>query len=259
MASDGNGNIVSVVDKTAVVIGGTSGIGRGIARGFAEDGADVIASSRTPDRVAAVADELRDHGAETAALTCDATDAASVEALRDEVLDTFGQIDILVYAPSYIARQGVMDVEPDEWESVFDVQLTGALRATQCFASEMDTGSIIHIASASVFCTIPNVAAYACAKGGLDVLIRMAARELGPAIRVNGIRPGFIQSEQTEGTYTPGTPRFDEIARRTTNGRLGTPDELVGCAILLGSDATSYLTGEIITIDDGFIAATFVE
>lgn len=252
-------NDLTVAGKTVVVIGGTSGIGRGIALGFADDGADVIASSRTDDRVAAVAVELRDRGAETIEQTCDATEPDTVAALRDAVVDRFGGVDVLVYAPSYIARQGVMEAEPGEWDRVFDVQLTGAHRATQLFAETMDAGSIIHIASASVHCTIPKVAAYACAKGGLDVLIRMAARELGPDIRVNGIRPGFIQSEQTEGTYTEGTPRFEEIRRRTTTGRLGQPEELVGCAILLASDANSYLSGEIITVDDGFIAATFEE
>ncbi len=250
---------LTVAGKTAVVIGGTSGIGRGIALGFAENGADVVASSRTEERVASVAAELRNRDAETIEQTCDATKPETVASLRDAVVDRFGSVDVLVYAPSYIARQGVMDAEPDEWNRVFDVQLTGAHRATQLFAETMDSGSIIHIASASVYCTIPKVAAYACAKGGLDVLIKMAARELGPAIRVNGIRPGFIRSEQTEGTYTPGTPRFDEIQRRTTTGRLGDPEELVGCAVLLASDANSYLTGEIITVDDGFIAATFEE
>lgn len=250
---------VTVAGKTAVVVGATSGIGRAIALGFAEDGADVVATSRSPDRVERTAEELRERGADTLEITCDVTEREDIVDLRDAVLEEFGSIDVLVYSPSYIARETVLEVTDEQWEDVFDVQLKGAYRATQLFAREMDEGAIVHIASASAETAIPNLAAYSTAKGGIDAFTRVAAEELGPEIRVNAIRPGFVVTEQTQGTYTDGEPRFETIKDRTTQGRLGRPEEMVGAVIYLASDAAGYTTGEIVTVDDGFIAATFDE
>ncbi|WP_436928997.1 SDR family NAD(P)-dependent oxidoreductase [Halosimplex halobium] len=250
---------VTVADKTAVVIGGTSGIGRAIALGFAAEGADVVASSRTEENVERTAAEIRDRGAETVEVTCDITDRSSVETLRDETIEAFGDVDILVNSPSYIARTTVADVTDEEWDDVFGVQLRGPVRATQAFTEKMDTGSVINISSASVESAIPNLAAYSMAKGGIDAFTRVAAEEFGPEIRVNAIRPGFVVTEQTKGTYTSGEPRFETIKSRTTNGRLAEPEEMAGAAIYLASDAASYTTGEIITVDDGFLDATFEE
>ena len=249
---------VTVAEKSAVVIGGTSGIGRAIALGFAAEGADVGAASRTCERVERTAEEIREHGASTIEVTCDATDRESLRSLRDEVLDAFGGVDTLVYAPSYIARQGVAEATDAEWRKVFDVHLDGAYRAMQLFAPEMNGGgSVLHVASASAVGAIPNLAAYSAAKGGVDALTRVAADEFGPDLRVNAIRPGFVVSDQTEGTYTEGTPRFGTIKSRTCHGRLGRPEEMVGAAIYLASDAASYTTGEILTVDDGFLNHTF--
>jgi len=250
---------VTVDGKTAVVVGATSGIGRAIALGFATEGADVVATSRSAERVERTAAEIRERGAETVEVTCDATDRDDVEALRDATVEAFGGVDVLVYSPSYIARRTVMDCSEEEWGRVFDVQLEGAWRATQVFAETMDEGAVVHVASASAKTAIPNLAAYSAAKGGLDTLVRVAAEELGPDIRVNAVRPGFVVSEQTQGTYTEGEPRFETIRDRTTQGRLAEPEEMVGAAVYLASDAASYTTGEIVTVDDGFTAATFEE
>ena len=248
---------VTVEGKTAVLVGATSGIGRAIALAFAEEGADVVATSRSEERVVETADEIRNRGADTLEVTCDATERADLTALRDAVLDAFDGIDVLVYAPSYIAREPIDEVTDEQWDDVFDVQLTGAYRATQVFAEAIEEGSILHVASESARSAIPNLAAYSVAKGGLDTLVRVAAEELGPEIRVNAVRPGFIQSEQTEGTYTEGEPRFETIKERTTQERLGRPEEVAGAAVYLASDAASYTTGEIVAVDDGFGAATF--
>jgi len=248
---------VTVDGKTAVVIGATSGIGRAIALGFAADGADVVATSRSEKRVARTAAEVRERGADTLERTCDATEREDVIDLRDAVIEAFGGVDVLVYAPSYIARESVMDVSEDQWDDVFDVQVKGAYRATQVFAREMERGAIVHIASASATTAIPNLAAYSTAKGGLDAFVRVAAEELGPDIRVNAVRPGFVRTEQTQGTYTEGQPRFETIRDRTTQERLGRPEEMAGAAIYLASDAASYTTGEVVTVDDGDAAAAF--
>ncbi|MFB6105533.1 MAG: SDR family NAD(P)-dependent oxidoreductase [Halobacteriaceae archaeon] len=250
---------VTVAGKRAVCVGATSGIGRAIALGFAAEGADVVATSRSADRVAETASDLRERGADTVEVTCDVTDRSDIVDLRDAVLEAFGGVDVLVYAPSYIAREPVTEVTDEQWRDVFDVHLTGAFRATQVFAEEMDAGAILHVASASAVTAIPNLAAYSTAKGGLDSFVRVAAEELGPEIRINAIRPGFVESDQTRGTYTAGEPRYETIASRTAHGRLGRPGEMVGAAVYLASDAAGYTTGEIVTVDDGFVAATFEE
>ena len=248
---------VTVAGKRAVVIGGTSGIGRAIARAFAADGADVIATSRTEERVADTADSLRELGADTVELTCDVTDRESLERLERDVVDAFGSVDVLVNSPSYIARKGVLDASEEDWADVFDLQMDGTYRATQIFGGSMGSGSVINIASLSALVAIPNLAAYSAAKGGVDAFTRVAAEELGPEIRVNAVRPGFIVSEQTTGTYTEGTPRYETIKRRTVEGRLGDPEEVAGAVIYLASDAASYTTGEILTVDGGFTQSTF--
>ena len=250
---------ITVDGLTAVVVGGTSGIGRAIALAFAEEGADVIAASRTAAKVERTAEELRDRGARTREITCDVTDRDSVRELRDAAIEAFDEVDVLVNSPSYIARKSVTEVSEDEWRKVLDVHLDGTYRATQLFAREMDEGSVINVASASAVTAIPNLAAYSAAKGGVDAFTRVAADEFGPEVRVNAIRPGFVVSDQTTGTYTEGEPRFETIKARTTHGRLGRPEEVAGAAIYLASDAAAYTTGEIVTVDDGFINATFDE
>jgi NAD(P)-dependent dehydrogenase (short-subunit alcohol dehydrogenase family) len=250
---------VTVDGKRAVVIGGTSGIGRALARGFAADGADVVATSRSEDSVAETAAELRDLGAETIEHTCDVTDRESLVALRDATIDALGGVDVLIASQSYIARSDLSEGTEDEWDAVFDVQLTGTYRATKVFAERMDEGAIIPISSISNGLAIPNLVPYTTAKGGIDAFTRVAAKELGPEIRVNAIRPGFVRTEQTGGTYDEGTERHAEIARRTTHGRLADPEEMVGAAIYFASDAASYANGSVLTVDDGFTSDAFGE
>jgi NAD(P)-dependent dehydrogenase (short-subunit alcohol dehydrogenase family) len=142
---------------------------------------------------------------------------------------------------------------------VFDVQLDGTYRAVRTFAERMSEGAIIPVSSISNGLSIPNLVPYTAAKGGIDAFTRVAARELGPEIRVNAVRPGFVRTDQTGGTYDEGTDRHAEIVRRTTTGRLADPAEMVGAAIYLASDAASYTNGSVLTVDDGFTAATFGE
>lgn len=248
---------VSVAGKRAVVIGGTSGIGRAIALAFAADGADVVASSRTPERVAETADELRDLGAETTEVTCDVTDCASLEALCDAATETFGGVDVLVNSPSAIARKGLLDATEAEWQHVFDVQLDGVFRACQTFTRRMSTGSIVNIASLSSVVAMSGLVAYAAAKGGVDAFTRVAATELAPEIRVNAVRPGFVRTAQTADAYAEGSHRYERITRRAAIPRMARPEEIAGAAIYLASDAAGYTTGEIVTVDGGFAASAF--
>lgn len=247
---------ITVAGKRAVVIGGTSGIGRGIARAFATEGADVAATSRTPERVEDTAAELEELGADVVRETCDVTDRESLVTLRDRVCEAFGGVDVLVNSPSAIARKGVLEIDDDEWETVFDVQLKGPHRAVQTFADTLGTdggGSVINISSASSVTAIDSLAAYSAAKGATDSYTRVAARELGPEVRVNAIRPGFIRTEQTEEAYAEGTERYEAVTKRTYDDRIGEPADVASTAVFLASDASRYISGEIVTVDSGFI------
>lgn len=247
---------VTVDGQRAVVIGGTSGIGRGIARAFAAEGADVAATSRTPESVDETADELEDLGARTVRETCDVTEPESLEVLRDRVVDAFGGVDVLVNSPSAIARKGVLEVTDEEWDHVFDVQLKGPHRAIRTFADDLAAdggGSVINISSASSVTAIDELTAYSAAKGATDSYTRVCARELGPKVRVNAIRPGFIRTEQTADAYAEGTERYERVVDRTYGSRIGDPEDVAAAAIFLGSNASDYVSGEILTVDGGFI------
>lgn len=243
---------VTVDGKTAVVIGGTSGIGEGIALGFAADGADVVATSRTEDAVAETATKLREAGAETINQPCDITDRDSIDTLRDQVIDEIGSVDVLVNSAGIAAREEFLDLSEDDWGRVLDVQLTGVFRTCQSFAREMDEGSIINISSIAADLGRSRLLPYCAAKSGVNALTRCVAKELAPTIQVNAIAPGFVMTPMTEEEYGEGTEFRTRIDERTPVGRVGNREEIVGAAIYLGSDASTFTTGEVHTVDGGF-------
>ncbi|MFC4987553.1 SDR family NAD(P)-dependent oxidoreductase [Saliphagus infecundisoli] len=243
---------VSVAGKRIVVVGGTSGLGRAMSVGFAADGADVIASSRGADAVEETADLIEDHGADTARVTCDVTDGDSLEALREVVEDELGGVDAVVASQGAISRKSLLDIEDDDWEFVTSVALDGVRRVTQTFAPAMEEGAIINISSLTARLAMADLPAYTAAKGGVEALTRASAKELAPEIRVNAIAPGFFITPQNEDTYAEGTEKRRTIDERTPLGRVGDREELVGAAMYLASDAASFVTGEVLTVDGGF-------
>lgn len=248
---------VTVDGKTAVVVGGTSGIGRAIALAFAEEGANVVPTSRTEERVAATAAEVRERGSEALEAICDVTDRDSLESLADATTDRFGGVDVVVNSSSAIARSSVSDVTDEEWDHVLDVQLTGVHRTVQTFANRTELESVVNIASLSSVLGIDGLAAYSTAKGGIDGYTHAAAKDLGPDVRVNAVRPGFIATAQTADAYAEGSHRYERVTSRAPSGRIGRPEDVAGAVVYLASDAASYVTGETITIDGGFTPSAF--
>jgi len=248
---------VTVSGKRAVVVGGTSGIGEAVALGFAAEGADVIATSRTESKVADTARKLHDRGATTAEVTCDVTDQSTIDDVCETAVETLGGVDVLVTSAGAISRRRVDEITQSEWDHVFDVQLDGVYRAIQTFSRAMDGGSVVNVSSLAARSAIAEASAYAAAKGGVEALTRVAAKELAPDVRVNAIAPGFVITPQNEETYAPGTAKRKRIDERAPMGRVADREEIVGAAVYLASDAASYTTGEVLTVDGGFADSVF--
>jgi NAD(P)-dependent dehydrogenase (short-subunit alcohol dehydrogenase family) len=248
---------VTVEGKTAVVVGGTSGIGEAISLAFATESADVVATSRGEDKTADTANRLRELGAETVERTCDVTDRGSLERLRDDVVAELGGVDVLVNSQGAISRESVRSIGGDDWNHVTDVLLDGVCRSTQVFADAMETGSVVNISSLAGQLAFRNAPAYSAAKGGVDAFTRASAKELAPEIRVNAIAPGFVITPQNEDEYAEGTDKRDRIDRRTPLGRVADREEIAGAAVYLASDAASYVTGEVVRVDGGFADSVF--
>lgn len=244
---------VTVDGKRAVVVGGTSGIGQAIALGFAEDGADVIATSRSEAKVEATADELEERGATTARVTCDVTDRDSLDRVREVAEEELGGIDVVVASQGAISRERVLTISDEEWDHVTDVALDGVRRVTQALVPGIeDEGSVITISSLTARLAMADLPAYAASKGGVEAFTRAAAKELAPEVRVNAIAPGFVLTPQNEDVYAEGTEKRRRIEERAPLGRIADRQEMIGPATFLASDASSYVTGEVLTVDGGF-------
>lgn len=241
----------------AVVIGGTSGIGRALALGLARAGADVAASSRSREMVDSTADEIESLGVASLRISSDVSDRSSLMALRDSVLTSFGTIDILINSAGITRRVPTVEMDEELWNQIFDVNLTGTLRACQIFGEEMlkrRFGRIINIASLSSFVAFQEVAAYGASKAAVASLTRSLAVEWSRfGVTVNAIAPGIFPTLLNRKIID--SPRGQELLLRTPMGRFGELDELVTTAVYLASRETSFTTGEVITVDGGMMAS----
>jgi len=251
-------NFTDLTGRVAVVLGGTSGIGRAIAAGLAEAGADVVASGRRQANADDVAAQITALGRQSLAHTVNIQDRKSIDALRDAVLARFGHVDILVNAAGQTHKKPTSEVDEESWNLVMDVNLTGILRSCQSFYQPLvksGHGRVVNIASLSSFVALYQVAAYCASKAAVLSLTKNLAIEWAKdGVNVNAIAPGVFPTE-LNASLLNGTERGREFIARIPMRRFGKTEELVGAAILLASDAASYITGQAIAVDGGFLAA----
>jgi NAD(P)-dependent dehydrogenase (short-subunit alcohol dehydrogenase family) len=249
---------LSLEGKIAAVIGGTSGIGRAMALGLAAAGADVVACSRRLEAADAVANEIEQLGRRSLRLSADVSSRESLVEARDKILAAFGHIDILVNSAGRIKRTPALELSEEEWAVTIETNLTGTLRACQVFAPPMiaqSWGRIVNIASLNSFTAFYEVAAYTASKAGVAGLTRSLAVEWGRhGVNVNAIAPGVFRTP-LNAALLDGTERGKELLLRTPLGRFGRTEELVGAAIFLASEAASFVNGEILVVDGGFLAS----
>jgi NAD(P)-dependent dehydrogenase (short-subunit alcohol dehydrogenase family) len=243
--------------RAAVVVGGTSGIGRAIALGLADAGADVVVTGRRAQLCDQVAGEIEGRGRRSLRVPADVADQAALERVRDASLDAFGKVDILVCAAGTTKRTPTLAMDPADWQRIMETNVTGVLRSCQVFGRDMvkrGYGRIINIASLSSFVGLFEVAAYVASKSAVAGLTRALAVEWAPyGVNVNAIAPGVFRTDLN--TALLDSPRGQEFLTRTPMRRFGRIEELAGAAVFLASDAASFVTGHVLAVDGGFLAS----
>ena len=244
--------------KTAVVIGGTSGIGLALAKGLAQAGANVVPTGRREEQVRAASSAVEALGRRSLAITCDVTDESRLEELLQSVRDVFESVEILVNCAGKTKRTPSLEVSDQDWDSIMETNLNGTWHACRVFGRHMVEqryGRIINVASLASFVALYEVAAYCASKGAVASLTKALAVEWAKfGVCVNALAPGVFRTDLNT-ALLDGTERGREFLMRTPMQRFGKVEELSGAAVFLASDAASFVTGHLLTVDGGFLAS----
>ena len=250
--------LLELKDKTAVVIGGTSGIGLALSRGLAQAGANVVPTGRREEQVRAAASMIESLGRKSLATTCDVTDNSSLEGLLKLACDAFGSVEILINCAGRTKRMPTLEFADEDWDAIVETNLTGTYRACRIFGRHMTErryGRIINIASLASFVGLYEVAAYSASKGAVASLTKALAVEWSKfGVCVNALVPGFLRTD-LNAALLDGTERGREFLLRTPMKRFGKLDELAGATVFLASDAASFVTGHLLVVDGGILAS----
>jgi NAD(P)-dependent dehydrogenase (short-subunit alcohol dehydrogenase family) len=238
-------------DTTAIVTGGSTGIGKAIATTYLEQGADVVIANRSGDGGRQTAEELGCDFQE-----CDVSDPGQVERLVEETVENFGQLDVMVNNAG-IGRQGsITDMTLEDWDDVMQTNLNGIMYGTRYALPHLleSEGSIVNIASIYGLVGAPSATAYATTKSGIVNLTRSVAVDFAEdGVRVNSICPGFVETPMTEPAFEDET-FYEYVRGNTPLGRVAQPEEIAGLAAFLASDLASYITGVNVPVDGGWTA-----
>jgi len=249
---------LDLTSRTAVVIGGTSGIGLALAKGLAEAGANVVPTGRRVPLIHSAAEEIKNLGRKTLAVPCDVTNGASLEGLLQAVTKEFGVVDILLNAAGTTKRSATLEVTPEDWDLILETNLSGTLRACQVFGRHMIDrayGRIINVASLGSVLGLYEVAAYCASKAGVAALTKSLAVEWARyGVCVNAIIPGVFRTDLNK-RLLDNTPRGEEFLMRTPMRRFGRVDELIGATVFLASESAGFVTGHLLAVDGGILAS----
>lgn len=244
--------------KVAIVLGGTSGIGRGIALTLADHGATVIPASRRLEKVEAVVAELKEIGRDSLAMSVDSSKNEDLEALRDAVLEKFGKIDILVNSQGVESRGYIKDYTDEQWEKVIGINLNSVFKSTRIFGNVMidqgTGGKIVNVCSMASYLGLIEAPAYTASKGGVIQFTKATALEFAPYnIQVNGIAPGWFETELTAPIHENNRELYEQIKAKIPAGQWGDVEDLGAAVVYLASQAADYVTGICIPVDGGFL------
>lgn len=246
--------------KVVLISGGSSGIGKAIAESFARSKATVIVMSYEPDLVDETVHEFKDAGWDARGAVADVRVPEKVHSVFDELQKKQKRLDVLVNCAGILGKKPFWEIDEPEWDNVIDTNLKGTFLTCQRAAkmmTEQKSGKIINIASMNAFVALPGVAAYAASKGGVAQLTKAIAVELAPYnIQANAIAPGFFRTRLNEKALSD-PERFKKIVDNTPAHRLGKMSDLQGTALYLASEAADFVTGVILPVDGGFLAAGF--